>query len=43
MFRPNMGTKEEIFNIRTICERFLNVNQDIYSKGETLINDRMLI
>ena len=29
-FRPEMGTREGIFNLRTICERTLEVNQDVY-------------
>ena len=29
-FRPQMGTREGIFNLRTICERTLEVNQDVY-------------
>jgi len=28
-FRAEMGTREGIFNLRTICERTLEVNQDI--------------
>ena len=29
-FRPEMGTREGIFNWRTTCERTLEVNQDVY-------------
>ena len=29
-FRAEMGTREGIFNLRTICERTLEVNQDVY-------------
>ena len=29
-FRPEMGTREGIFNLRTICERTLEVHQDVY-------------
>ena len=29
-YRPEMGTREGIFNLRTICERTLVVNQDVY-------------
>ena len=29
-FRPELGTREGIFNLRTICERTLEVNQDVY-------------
>ena len=29
-FRPEMGTREGIFNWRTLCERTLEVNQDVY-------------
>ncbi|KAG1710423.1 Craniofacial development protein 2 [Nymphon striatum] len=30
-FRSQMGTREGIFNIRTICERYIDVNKDIYA------------
>ena len=29
-FRPGVGTREGIFNLRTICERALEVRKDIY-------------
>ena len=29
-FRPEMGTREGIFNLRTICKRILELNQDVY-------------
>ena len=29
-FRPELGTREAIFNLRTICERTIEVNKDVY-------------
>ena len=29
-FRPGTGTREEIFNLRTICERTTDVQKDVY-------------
>ena len=29
-FRPGTGTREGIFNLRTICERATNVPKDVY-------------
>ena len=29
-FRPGTGTRERIFNLRTICERATDVQKDVY-------------
>ena len=29
-FRPGTGTREEIFNLRTICERATDVQKEVY-------------
>jgi len=29
-FRPGTGTREGIFNLRTICERTIDVQKDVY-------------
>ena len=29
-FRPRIGTREGIFNLRIICERIIELGQDVY-------------